>query len=247
MRPGGAGAAVRGWLATGDRVECPCCASSFRSFLPHGPFNRPNVECPSCGSHERHRLLWLYLTVARPDLLAGARTRFLHLAPELPFQRLLRSQPNIEYVSADLASPLAEYSVDIHELPFPDASFDALLCSHVLEHVDDDRRAMRELRRVLRPRGWAIVMVPLHGGMTQTLEDPRNDTPEKRLQAYGQADHLRLYGRDFIDRLREAGFEVEVEDYSATFPPELYGRYVLTPEKLYLCRPASARGADPPT
>ena len=181
-------------------------------------------------------MLWLYLTDDHPELLEERPLRFLHFAPEESFTRLLRSRPNVEYVSADLDSPLAEQKADIQALPFPDESFDALLCSHVLEHVEDDRRAMRELHRVLRPGGWGIVMVPQHGGLAETLEDPSVDTPQARLETYGQADHLRLYGRDFADRLRGAGFEVDVEEYAARLPAELRERYRLGPDRIFICR-----------
>lgn len=181
-------------------------------------------------------MLWLYLTEAHPELLEERPLRFLHFAPEESFTRLLRSRPNVEYVSADLDSPLAEQKADIQALPFPDESFDALLCSHVLEHVEDDRRAMGELHRVLRPGGWGIVMVPQHGGLAETLEDPSVDTPQERLETYGQADHLRLYGRDFQDRLRAAGFDVEVTEYAQELPSELRTRYVLGPDRIHLCR-----------
>ena len=197
------------------------------------------MACPRCGSHERHRLLWLYLTDARPDLLERSPLRLLHFAPEESFQRLFRERANVDYVGADLDSPLASDQVDIQDLPYPDASFDALMCSHVLEHVPDDRRAMRELRRILRPGGWAIVMVPLHGGMAETLEDPGVDTPEERLRVYGQADHLRLYGLDFPDRLRAAGLDVDVVAYGEQVGTDAYRRYGLTGERIYLCSPAA--------
>lgn len=180
-------------------------------------------------------MLWLYLTAARSDLLDGKPRRLLHFAPEPAFQRLLQAKSNIEYVSADLDSPLADHQVDIQDLPFPDESFDALLCLHVLEHVEDDRRAMRELWRVLRHDGWAIIMVPLHGGMIETLEDAAATTPEQRLRAYGQANHLRLYGLDYADRLREAGFEVEAHAYATELGGDATTRFVLSPEKVYLC------------
>lgn len=232
---------MRAWLEVGDRVECPCCGGTFRRFLPHGPFRRPNVACPACGSHERHRLLWLFLTAARPDLLERSTLRLLHFAPEPALQRLLRARSNVDYVSADLGSPLADHDVDIQDLPYPDASFDALICSHVLEHVPDDRRAMRELHRIVEPGGWAIVMVPVHGGIAATVEDPAVVTPEQRLRAYGQADHLRLYGLDFPARLGAAGFEVEVVDYGRQVHPGDYERYGLTGAPIYLCARAPIR------
>jgi SAM-dependent methyltransferase len=228
--------AKRAWLSAGDGVECPCCGRSFREFLP-GPQNRPNVACPACGAYDRHRLLWLYLTRERPELVTGEPRRLLHFAPEPVLRKLLDASPELQYVSADIDSPHADHAVDIQALPFEDESFDAVLCLHVLEHVEDDRRAMRELRRILRPGGWAIAMVPVQAGLATTREDPTADTPEKRLAAHGQADHLRLYGLDFPDRLRDAGFEVEVEDYVARLGEEERSRFALGGERIYLCTP----------
>jgi SAM-dependent methyltransferase len=127
--------------------------------------------------------------------------------------------------------------VDILDLPYPDDSFDAILCSHVLEHVEDDSRAMRELHRVLRPGGWAIVLVPLDLERSETYEDPAITAPRARERAYWGRDHLRLYGRDFPDRLRETGFEVTVDPWVRTLPGETRERYGLFPqEDMYVCR-----------
>jgi SAM-dependent methyltransferase len=142
-------------LYRGDRVECPCCGRTARRFIPTitpvGP-NRPNARCPHCGARDRQRYLWLYLE--RKTNLLVDRLRVLHFAPERIFEQRLGSRPNLDYVSIDLERPRATVKADITDLPFPDDSFDVILCSHVLEHVVEDRKAMRELFRVLRPDGW---------------------------------------------------------------------------------------------
>jgi SAM-dependent methyltransferase len=181
-------------------------------------------------------MLWLYLARERPDLLGGARS-LLHFAPEQGIRRRLASVGHLDYVTTDLDDPSVAVRADITALPFPEGRFDALLCSHVLEHVPDDSRAMRELVRVLRPGGWAIVLVPLDLERAATLEDPAIDSPEARLAAYWQADHVRLYGRDFPDRLSAAGFEVTVDPFVRRLEPEAVERYGLFPrEDVYLCR-----------
>jgi SAM-dependent methyltransferase len=221
----------------GDGVECPCCNRRFRRFLPHG--GRQGVVCPWCGAHERHRALCLYLE-ERAGLLSSDLS-LLHFAPEWTLERTLRGLPNVRYLSADLDSPAAMARVDITEIPYPDDAFDAVLCSHVLEHVQDDRRAMRELHRVLRPGGWAIVLVPLDPSREETYEDPAITTPEARQRAYWGSDHLRLYGRDFKQRLEEAGFAVTVDEFVRSLDDETRERHRLLPQDdIFVCRKARA-------
>jgi SAM-dependent methyltransferase len=156
------------------------------------------------------------------------------------FAARLRALPSLRYLSADLASPRAMLRADVQRLPLPDASFDAILCHHVLEHVPDDRAALGELLRVLRPGGWAILQSPVRKTLAATLEDASVVDPRERERLYGQSDHLRQYGRDYAGRLREAGFEVRAERFFKTLPSELRARYGLKPETIWLClRPAS--------
>jgi SAM-dependent methyltransferase len=160
-----------------------------------------------CGSLERHRFAWLFLR-DRTDLLDGRPKRVLHVAPEPCLAESLAPSLGPGYLTADLEDPRAMVRVDITAIDLEDASVDVVCCSHVLEHVVDDRRAMRELRRVLRPDGWALFSVPITA--SRTIEDPTVEDPEERLRLFGQGDHVRRYGPDVEERLREAGFDVTV-------------------------------------
>ena len=208
---------LRGYYYRGRAVECPCCEGHFRRFLAYGATKRPDAVCPSCHSLERHRMLWLYLQ--RETKVFTDRLRLLHFAPEPIIQKRLRDLPQLDYTSADLYSPLAMEKVDIMALPYPDSSFDVMLCSHVLAHVEDDKKAMAEMLRVLRPGGYALIQSQLFPTLSTTLEVPEATTPEQRLQAYGQEDRCRNYGADYKDRLQEAGFEAQQIDYSLAFSP----------------------------
>ena len=172
--------ALRPVLWRGDNVECPICGGHFERFLPY--WNRDYCRCPRCDSHERHRALWLYLQ-RRTDLLT-ARHELLHLAPEPSIAEHLRARPNLGYVSADLDSPLAMLHFDIQDIPFKAGTFDAVICGHVLTEVPDDRLAMREMKRVLQPGGWAIVMAAVEPDRAETYEDPSITDPEARRAAF---------------------------------------------------------------
>jgi SAM-dependent methyltransferase len=139
----------------------------------------------------------------------------LHVAPEPALGRLLSGRSNIDYLSGDLGSPFAMVKMDITNIPYPDGHFDAIYCSHVLEHVPNDQQAMGEFFRVLKPNGWAILQVPIEG--EHTFEDWSVQTPEGRERAFGQSDHVRIYGRDYRDRLAKAGFTVTVDPFISTF------------------------------
>lgn len=220
-------------LHIGGAVECPVCGGRFRRFLSHYS-KRDGARCPRCRSYERHRLLWLYLR-ERTDFFRRKSLRLLHMAPEYVLRQQFLRLPHVVYTSADLASPIAAIHADITRLPFPDGAFDVVLCYHVLEHIPDDAGAMRELRRVLAPNGWAILQVPM-ADADHTEEDPTVTDPAERERLYGQHDHVRQYGRDFKDRLEAAGFAVEVDPFVRNLAPDLVRRHGLLPnEDVYRC------------
>ena len=212
----------RGALFVGRRVQCPCCGGRFRHWLPDA-LGRPSVACPRCLSHPRHRALALYLP--RQEF---ARGRMLHFAPEVALRRTIAGLPLTKYVSVDIDASRADVSADIQSLPFADSAVDFVLCSHVLEHVPDDRAAMAEVLRILAPGGTALFMVPLDQSRQATYEDPDVVTAEERIAAYLQADHMRLYGADFSSRLGSAGFEVRADSWVSRLPAELVARHGLS-------------------
>ncbi len=193
----------------GSAVHCPICGSGWTAFK--ADWNRPDALCWRCGAHERHRLQWLLLQ-RRPELLAGRRA-LLHFAPEFCIRERLReatARNSTRYVTGDLDPSGVDLALDITRLALADGAFDAVICSHVLEHVPDDARALRELRRVTAPGGWCLLMFPLDVDRAETYEDPAVQTAEERLVAYGQDDHVRFYAPDVVGRIEGAGFSVEV-------------------------------------
>lgn len=224
----------------GDAVACPVCGGRFDAFKDD--WNRPRALCWSCGAHERHRLQWL-LFQRRPELLAGARD-LLHFAPEWCLRRRLLGVGGLRYVTGDLEPELpGDLRLDVTALELPDAAFDGIICSHVLEHVPQDAQAMRELRRVVRPDGWLVALVPIDATRTETYDDASIATPEARLAAFWQHDHVRLYAPDFADRLRAAGFTVEVLRPADLADEDEIARFGLSDaDWLHLCRPASPVG-----
>ncbi len=191
----------------GGHFHCPVCGGRYGRFLPFGLGGRRNARCPGCGSLERHRFLWLRL---RDEYgLLRRRSRLLHVAPEPCIRGALAGNPGLRYVSVDMFDPAADRAADLTALPFPAGAFDVALCSHVLEHVTDDRAAMAELYRVMAPGGRAAIMVPIDLKRAETFEDPAIDTAAGRNAAFGHPYHVRICGADYPDRLREAGFRVD--------------------------------------
>ncbi len=223
-------------LYRGERVGCNCCNRRFRRFRRWtDDLGVLWPMCPRCGSLGRQRVDWLFLT-ERTDLLQ-AQKRLLHVAPEGCFERTLASLPNISYLSADYDSASAMEQMDITEIGHPDESFDVVICNHVLEHVSDDRQAMREILRVLRPGGWAMLQVPLDPGRETTFEDPEITDPKERQRIFGQHDHVRAYGRDYPQRLESQGFEVTVDTFIEDLPATTRNELGLdAKETIYLCR-----------
>jgi SAM-dependent methyltransferase len=221
----------------GNSVECPVCGMHFREFLPferNGETHR-NVLCPKCNSIGSFRFMEMFLRSVEKFYEPGRRV--LHVAPERCFIEKFESVFGDGYVTADLSSKLAKVQVNVEEMPFPDGYFDVVLCNHVLEHVGDDRRAMREIARVLRPGGWAMLQVPIDKALERTYEDPSITSPAERMRHFGQSDHLRKHGRDYPDRLREAGFRVEEVRFADALDEEQIARYALVPEEvLYICK-----------
>jgi SAM-dependent methyltransferase len=248
----------------GLRHRCPICRARLRRYLPEGyPIpvlgeldvvggeHRLERCCPICNANTRARLVWWYLQsefriLERP-------VRLLHLAPELCIYRRLAAVPTVSYCAGDrdprrYAFARGICGLDATALPYPDARFDLVLANHVLEHVEDDWRALAEIRRVLRPGGIAILQVPVAQRLALTREDPAIVTPEEREDAFGQWDHVRLYGLDYPSRLEKAGFDVRCHTEHAEQGQAFLARWLVDPrEVLYVAtRPAQARAAPTP-
>ena len=251
----------------GTEFRCPVCGVALSAFKAgavsyermlreHGyiypldaieTFNTAAYACPSCDASDRERLYALYLDRVLSVGNQARRYRLLEFAPSFGLSRKLKRHPLVDYRSADLYRNNVDDRVDITDMRgYRDGSFDIVLCSHVLEHVPDDRRAMRELHRILRPDGLAIVMVPLVHGVDETNEDPAIDNPALRWKYFGSDDHLRQYGqRDFADRLAAAGFRVERLGIDF-FTAEAFQRAGIAPDSvLYVVRKAAAPVAPP--
>ena len=188
------------------RRYCPVCGRSS-CFEQFGIVPREDARCVHCGALERDRLTWLFLQ-KRTDLFDGKPKKMLHVAPETCFESRFKTRLRGDYLTADLFNPLVMVKMDICDIRYPDQSFDVVYCSHVLEHVLDDRQAMREFCRVLKNNGWAILNVPIT--CEKTFEDSSIVDPKDRLEVFGQEDHLRRYGTDYVERLRDSGFTVEI-------------------------------------
>ena len=219
----------------GNDVECTVCENKFTKFLPYGRLSpRENALCPSCLALERHRLMQLYLK--EKTNFYTQNHRVLHVAPEYCFLHRFDKLANLDYITADIESPLAKVKMNIEAIPFPDNSFDVIFCNHVLEHVEDFDQATRELYRVLRPGGWAIMQSPQNMAMAETLEDPSITDPRERERIFLQSDHLRLFGRNYGQELARAGFTVNEDHFVQEMPKELAKRYALPMEEIvYYC------------
>ena len=210
----------------GDTFTDPIDGKSFKSFLPYGYGNqRNNVLSPSTLSLERHRLLWLYLK--NETNFFSAENKILHFAPEQAFYKRFKKMKNLEYVTTDLNSPLADVKADICNLPFKDNEFDMILCNHVLEHIPDDTKAMQELYRVLKVGGMGVFQIPQDVNRDKTFEDHSITDKKERAKIFGQYDHVRIYGLDYFDKLRSIGFQVDEVDYTSKLSEENITRYCL--------------------
>ena len=219
---------ILAFLLKGTKFTDPIDGKSFKMFLPYGYGNqRNNVLSPSTLSLERHRLLWLYLQNETDFFTSDKKKKVLHFAPEQAFYKLFRNQKNLDYTTTDLLSPLADVKADICNLPFQDNEYDIILCNHVLEHIPDDTKAMQELYRVLKPSGMAILQIPQDLSRAKTFSDDSIKDQKERAAIFGQYDHVRIYGRDYFDKLRSVGFTVIEEDYTAKIAPELVTKYCL--------------------
>jgi SAM-dependent methyltransferase len=219
----------------GNKHECPICGGTYRKLLPYGNKGDDNRLCPKCLSLERHRLIWLYLK--QKTNFFSDNLKVLHIAPEQSFYKRFKALENIDYYTADLESPLAQYHFDIHEIPFDENTFDVIICNHVLEHVEDEFKVTREFYRVLKPGGFAILQVPINLQFETTYEDPKITDPKEREKHFGQYDHLRWHGKDYADRLRKSGFNVEESNFVNEFSEQQIERYRLPRnEILYIAR-----------
>jgi SAM-dependent methyltransferase len=229
----GVGLKFLGFVYRGNAVQCVVCQRQYKQFLPYGRLrSRPNALCPNCLSLERHRLMQLYLQ-EKTNFFKSA-LHVLHIAPEHCFMKPFEAQHGAGYITADIESPLAKVKMDIHTMPFADNHFDVVLCNHVLEHVRDDRQALAEIKRVLKPGGWAILLVPFINPIPDvTFSDNSITDARERERIFGQADHVRKYGHDYAARLAQAGFTVDADRFAFSLDTDTTFRLGLSPEVIY--------------
>ena len=219
---------VISWYLKGDKFTDPIDGRSFRKFLPYGyGKQRENALSPSTLSLERHRLMWLFLKDNTTFFTAAKKLKVLHIAPEQCFLDIFRKQQNLNYITSDLESPIADVKADICDLPFKENEFDVVFCNHVLEHVPNDTKAMQELYRVLKPGGFGIFQIPQDLSKAITFEDDTITDRKERAKLFGQYDHVRVYGRDYFDKLRSIGFKVDEVDYTKKITLNKIEKYCL--------------------
>ncbi len=225
-------------------VECKICNSTFKEFESFGVTSkRKNALCYNCGSLERHRLLYDYLSNKSELFAANKQIKLLHFAPEKIFYDILSNKGNIDYTPCDLFPENYQYNgsvkvekVNITSIPYGDNTFGFILCNHVLEHIPDDNKAISELYRVMKSEGVGIFQVPIDNKREKTYEDFSITDPKEREKAFGQDDHVRWYGQDYKNRLEKAGFLVNKDDYVMKFTKEELYKYGFDgSEFIYTC------------
>ena len=228
----------------GNSVICPICSSKFKAFAPYGRNNRKNALCLNCGSLERHRLIWKYMNETLDFFHTTRNIRLLHFAPESVFYDSLSRMDNIEYLPCDLDPEKYPYQgeikvqkIDITKIPYKNESFDFILCNHVLEHIPNDKLALAELFRVMKTEGGGIFQVPINYNHEETYEDFNLTTAERRISAFGQHDHVRVYGRDYKDKLAGVGFNVTADEFVKGFTSEELQKFgINSSELIYYCQ-----------
>jgi len=211
---------------------CPICRSYLSKLLPFGVNPRPNALCPVCGSLERHRLIFLFMS-KKTDVFLPPIKSMLHIAPEKCMENIFKKSEYINYITADLA-PYALLQMDLTNISIQDEIFDIIYISHVFEHIVDDRKAMQEVFRVLKKNGWAILQVPINSEIT--FEDPSITNPKEREHFFGQSDHVRIYGLDYYNRLSEVGFTIRRQRLILQENPNIVKKLVISAdEDIVLC------------
>lgn len=212
----------------GNTYTDPIDGKSFRKFLPYGYGNqRKNALSPSTLSLERHRLMWLFLKDETNFFTSTKKLKVLHIAPEQCFLDLFKKQKNLEYITSDLESPIADVKADICDLPFKENEFDVVFCNHVLEHIPDDTKAMQELYRVMKKGGFGVFQIPQDLSRDVTFEDNSITDKDERAKIFGQYDHVRVYGKDYFNKLRSVGFKVDEVDYTKKIDSKQIERFCL--------------------
>ena len=231
----------------GFRYQCNFCKGHFRRLFPTGLKNDIALSligggyryslCPRCHSSDRERLIYWYVANKTNILRSQETVTLLHIAPEKNLEKVFKTSFNIEYINGDINLLAADRKIDITDINFGDNYFDFIICNHVLEHTQDDKKAMRELFRVLNPGGFAILQVPISKKLTETFEDFSITSPEEKEKHFGQKDHVRIYGKDYKERLENVGFGVELYDIKKDLSAEEIKRYGLNMEEiLYIGR-----------